>query len=1042
MEPDSDLIEDEHEDMDGSIVNIHVRNFFCHDNLEVNLNKNVNFIIGRNGSGKSAILTALVVGLGGRASATNRGSNLRSFIKKGANSATIEIKIKNSSPRAYKHNIYGDYITIVRHINASGGSSYKVKTASGEIASTKFEEVNAITLAHDIQVDNPISVLNQDDARSFHASNAKKKYALFRKATNLDQAENNYRVAIDNCNKADSIRKRKEEACKDLEQEYKKWKTSHEQLRSHDQIKERQKALQNEYYWSEIAELEREANKIQEQYDKQKVKMDKLRDKLSAMTQNYGNNTSAIDELQKSLDEKTLQKTALEQELNALETEVKSVQATWRSSQNNAGKITDSLNREKRKIQDLEREIQNIGSGAAESRRAELEARAQRAAAAADAVRARYATAQHEAEQARDYVAHTQAQAEQLSKHKQQQQGKLSQLKQTLRELESRGNDSLAVYGNNMVELCQQINAAVARKQFSQKPRGPVGAYLKVKEKKWGGALEHIIGGSIQAFCVNTPEDSRKLFQLMDQVYGSRPKPSVTCSKFLARAHDVRNTRVRAGAFRSALDSLDISDPVIANFLIDNVGMEKVLLVPDHDDAVRLSDNEENVPENCAKIVTLDSTEYHPAPNYRSYGGAARTSRFLHLSTAERKKQVIAEVKEAEIAVADVEAKAEELSREAAQARVVERTAARALQALLRERHEKDEEARVAAVALDQQQAPQHAVLVEELEISKEKMVTLQRQVDELSSKDSGYRQQLDEYDVRMKKSKKQLAELRTSCRSLREEIDQEQLKLEQGVTERRTYEQRLREDSIKMTQVEAILEDKRGVIRQKVEDAEQLCPRVPRPRDTAIVTNELKKIQLKLSAIRSDGLSEADVTARLLDAEHKYRATRNSLERLKKLVQETEVVTKDHLKHLYNIQIKIASLVQLSFQSRLRLRGFSGRMEIDHGEGSLEIQCSGRESSQRRAAASTASLSGGERSYSTVAFIMALWDCVQLPFYFMDEFDVFMDNVNRKTVMRMLIDYALGKASRQFVFLTPQDTSNVSAQPKISIHRMADPRP
>lgn len=64
-------------DTDGSIVSIHVRNFFCHDNLEVNLNKNVNFIVGRNGSGKSAILTALVVGLGGRASDTNRGSSLR-----------------------------------------------------------------------------------------------------------------------------------------------------------------------------------------------------------------------------------------------------------------------------------------------------------------------------------------------------------------------------------------------------------------------------------------------------------------------------------------------------------------------------------------------------------------------------------------------------------------------------------------------------------------------------------------------------------------------------------------------------------------------------------------------------------------------------------------------------------------------------------------------------------------------------------------------------------------------------------------------------
>lgn len=73
MEIDEENVE---EDIDGCILSIHVRNFFCHENLEVTFNRNVNFIVGRNGSGKSAVLTALVVGLGGRASATNRGSSI------------------------------------------------------------------------------------------------------------------------------------------------------------------------------------------------------------------------------------------------------------------------------------------------------------------------------------------------------------------------------------------------------------------------------------------------------------------------------------------------------------------------------------------------------------------------------------------------------------------------------------------------------------------------------------------------------------------------------------------------------------------------------------------------------------------------------------------------------------------------------------------------------------------------------------------------------------------------------------------------------
>lgn len=67
----------------GIIESVTLTNFMCHSFLHVDIGPLINFIIGHNGSGKSAVLTALTVCLGGKASATNRASSLKSFIKEG-----------------------------------------------------------------------------------------------------------------------------------------------------------------------------------------------------------------------------------------------------------------------------------------------------------------------------------------------------------------------------------------------------------------------------------------------------------------------------------------------------------------------------------------------------------------------------------------------------------------------------------------------------------------------------------------------------------------------------------------------------------------------------------------------------------------------------------------------------------------------------------------------------------------------------------------------------------------------------------------------
>lgn len=67
----------------GIIERVECYNFMCHEHFYIELGPLINFIVGKNGSGKSAILTAITLCLGGKASATNRGQSLKNFIKEG-----------------------------------------------------------------------------------------------------------------------------------------------------------------------------------------------------------------------------------------------------------------------------------------------------------------------------------------------------------------------------------------------------------------------------------------------------------------------------------------------------------------------------------------------------------------------------------------------------------------------------------------------------------------------------------------------------------------------------------------------------------------------------------------------------------------------------------------------------------------------------------------------------------------------------------------------------------------------------------------------
>ncbi|VDM59533.1 unnamed protein product [Angiostrongylus costaricensis] len=85
-----------------------------------------------------------------------------------------------------------------------------------------------------------------------------------------------------------------------------------------------------------------------------------------------------------------------------------------------------------------------------------------------------------------------------------------------------------------------------------------------------------------------------------------------------------------------------------------------------------------------------------------------------------------------------------------------------------------------------------------------------------------------------------------------------------------------------------------------------------------------------------------------------------------------------------------------------------------------------------------TSGLSGGERSFTTACFIMALWEIMEAPFRCMDEFDVFMDMINRRVVMDLLVKLATEQYSHnQFIFFTPQGIKELGEREQVQVFEM-----
>lgn len=243
------------------------------------MGQNVNIFVGDNGSGKSAVLAALAIGLGSKASSTSRSTSLKDFVRRGEASASIEIVLSNDGVDSFEKEKFGEEITVVRNITASGSSSYKLKNDKGAVVSTSRQDLNKMTLCLNIQVENPVLILNQDASRSFlKECDPKKLYALFLKATQIEYIIEKLNGCFSSASKCQTHYEGMTKSLSHLNKQVAEIKEKYLRLKSVENIREEIDQLENELSWLQVNGIEKELLACQKEISKKRAQFEELND--------------------------------------------------------------------------------------------------------------------------------------------------------------------------------------------------------------------------------------------------------------------------------------------------------------------------------------------------------------------------------------------------------------------------------------------------------------------------------------------------------------------------------------------------------------------------------------------------------------------------------------------------------------------------------------------------------------------------------------------------------------------------------------------
>jgi len=959
--------------MDGArskrlIVSIELVRFMCHDHLLIELEKPLTVISGRNGAGKSAVMAAVGIVLGQRAQHLERGNSIKELIKSNETSAMVRIVLDNT--KGFKKDFFGQRIVIERRIGIRS-TSMSIMNGDRRVWSIRREDLELLLDFFSLRFENPLSFLTQDHAKRFlNVMQPESLYELFMRGTEIDEV---CRLNEESMAKADSIRKALENAKYDLEEISNRINEEERCLsvaKNTREIEHLIKEMEEEIEWARIVQ--------------KKKATEELYQKVVHGQQELEEYVRAIDGLEHSIEETRTMVAGIESE----DAERK------RQADKRKEEIVDAV----AKLRAKDREICNdyeemkaakefkakIVSGfekqngvvlnecpLLESKYSELMIEQKSLESSMEASLEKYEECKKAAVIEEDMSNERNAKMFQLRKHI---------------DFYSR-SDRDSFFGPGIKDLLAEIS----RTKFNRKVIGPIGLNIKLKEPVWAKAASIILNNTLTTFITTDKEDKEALLRIFKKHRTSFPvsMPSSKAERILDYKSNAK--------YKTLLDVLRIDEPLVVNHLIITQSVEQTILVESRKNAYETIRSRPMFVE-CAYTKEGDKIKI--------VGGGLcdfvtrGVDRLYFENTQERLERCKEELRGLEMQKGG-EAKMK--------LKIAEEEVAKASEMIEICRR------RGSTLKIEIENAKRMYEI--QLEVVREdglyeEISCLENQMKVLEKKRDGIR---DEIESLMKEDEAIRGWKRMSTVELKQMIDRQ-------VSE--AHATKMRRNACK-EDVHALNEEYKR--EKEAYEQEALVLSSSGRNENSIVRPECElreqifslKAQLEMCKSSRD---ECDVQKSL-----------ESLRKMKKkkasLIDECEEKMNGILDGIQSrvakrnlVRSTIAENASDEFARTTKNRGYEGFLEFDHEKRTLGVKMRVHGNKQSGA---RSMLSGGERSFAGICLLLSLWASLPCPVKILDEFDVFMDSLNRKHIIKLLLQF-FKEQGFQGILITPLGTEDL----------------